>query len=145
MSVQTPPTRGAAETPGRYYEEEDRGYGWVIFAGTMMLILGTLNLIEGIAAVGNSKFFVHGTQYVFGDLNTWGWVAICVGALQLLVGAGIFAKNQFARWTGVFALSVNAITALMFIPAYPFWSLSIFALDILAIYGLTAYGRRIAD
>jgi hypothetical protein len=30
-------------------------------------------------------------------------------------------------------------------PAYPFWSLTILAMDILAIYGLIAYGKRIAE
>jgi hypothetical protein len=41
-------------------------------------------------------------------------------------------------------LSVNAIVQLMMIPAYPFWSLCVFALDVLAIYGLIAYGKRIS-
>ena len=40
-------------------------------------------------------------------------------------------------------LAGNSIVQLMMMPAYPFWSLSIFALDILAIYGLIAYGKRI--
>jgi hypothetical protein len=30
-------------------------------------------------------------------------------------------------------------------PAYPFWSLTLIAMDILAIYGLIAYGKRIAE
>ena len=50
---------------------------------------------------------------------------------------------QFARWVGVLVLSLNAIVQLLMIPAYPFWSLSIFAIDFLAIYGLCAYGSRI--
>ena len=58
---------------------------------------------------------------------------------------GVFVKNQFSRWVGVVVLAGNAIVQLMMIPAYPFWSLSIFALDILAIYGLIAYGKRIAE
>ena len=59
------------------------------------------------------------------------------------VGIGVFVKNQFSRWVGVVVLAGNAIVRLMMIPAYPFWSLSIFTLDILAIYGLIAYGKRI--
>ena len=57
----------------------------------------------------------------------------------------MFVKNQFSRWIGVVVLGGNAIAQLLMIPAYPFWSLSIFTLDILAIYGLIAYGKRISS
>jgi hypothetical protein len=56
----------------------------------------------------------------------------------------VLAKNQFARWTGVVVVSLNALAQLLMIPAYPFWSLAIFAIDIIALYGLIAYGKRIA-
>jgi hypothetical protein len=122
---------------------DDTGSGWVGFAGVLVLLLGTLNLIEGIAAISNAHFFVHGTHYIAGSLNTWGWIVTIIGAIQILVGIGIFTRNQFARWTGVAILGLNAIAQLMMIPAYPFWSLAIFTLDILALYGLMAYGDRI--
>ncbi len=127
------------------YEEfdDDRGIGWVAFAGVLLLLLGTMNIIEGIAAIGNAHFFAADARYVFGDLNAWGWVTLCLGVLQLLVGLGVFVKNQFARWAGVGVLGLNALAQLLMMPAYPFWSLSLLALDILAIYGLVAYGKRI--
>ena len=80
---------------------------------------------------------------MFADLKTWGWIILVLGILQLLVGLGVLVENQFARWTGVVILSLNALAQLLMIPAYPFWSLAIFAIDILAIYGLIAYGQRI--
>jgi len=135
---------GSADYAGYDYDEE-RGGGWVAFAGVLLLILGTLNLIEGIAAIGNANFFVHNTHYVFGSLNTWGWVVLCIGVAELAVGFGVFARNQFSRWVGVIVLSLNAIAQLLMMPAYPFWSLSIFTIDILAIYGLIAYGQRISS
>ena len=138
-------TQAERQVPSSYVEPfDERGQGWVMFAGVLLLTLGTLNVIDGIAAIGKAHFYVANAHYVFGDLKAWGWVALCLGALQLLVGLGVFAKNQFARWTGVAVLSLNAIAQLLMMPAYPFWSLSIFAVDILAIYGLVAYGRRIA-
>ena len=124
---------------------DDRGFGWVVFAGVLLLMVGVMNTIEGIAAIGNAHFFVHNTNYVFGDLNTWGWIVLCLGVLQMLVGCGVFLQNQLARWTGVVVLSVGAIVQLLMIPAYPFWSLSIFALDVLAIFGLLTYGARISE
>lgn len=145
MSVHATPqsTRGSVAYEG--YDDADRGYGWVAFAGVLLLIVGTINTIEGIAAIGNAHFFVHNTHYVAGSLKTWGWVVLCIGVIQLLVGLGVFVKNQLARWVGVFFLALNMIAQLMMMPAYPLWSLAIFTIDVLAIYGLVAYGQHIAD
>ncbi len=121
---------------------ESSGAGWVMFAGIMLLIAGVLNVIYGIAAVDDSKFFVHETQYILSGLNTWGWVTIILGALQILAAFSIWSGGGFGRWFGIFAASLSAIAALMYMPAYPFWSLSVFAIDILIIYGLAAYGGR---
>ncbi|MBV8219688.1 MAG: hypothetical protein JO325_14575 [Solirubrobacterales bacterium] len=142
MSVHATPPPTAAEQYAAY-AEDDRGYGWVVFSGVLLLLLGTMNVIEGIAAIGNAHFFTANAHYVFGDLKTWGWIVLCIGVLQLAVGLGVYVKNQFARWAGVAVLSANALAQLLMIPAYPFWSLALFTLDILAIYGLVAYGKRI--
>lgn len=143
MSVRATPQAPSTPAYDMYYEEE-RGYGWVAFAGVLLLMLGTLNFVEGLAAIGNSHFFAGGTHYIVGDLHTWGWVVLCIGVVQWAVGIGVFVKNQFSRWVGVLILAANAIAQLLMIPAYPFWSLCIFTLDILAIYGLIAYGKRIS-
>ena len=145
MSVQATPQGPATGAGYEGYEDSERGYGWVAFAGVLLLVVGTINFIEGIAAIGNAHFFVHNTHYVFASLNTWGWVVLCIGVVQLLVGLGVFAKNQFSRWTGVVVLTCNMIAQMMMIPAYPFWSLAVFTLDILAVYGLIAYGSRISQ
>jgi hypothetical protein len=145
MTVQ--PT-GDTRAQSRYDLAYDRGVfggmgdGWLWFSVVLLGIVGALNTIDGIAAISNSKFYAHGVQYVFGSLKTWGWIVLCMGVVQLLVAFGITRRNQAARWAGVAALSLNAIAQLMMSRAYPFWSLSIFALDVIAIYGLTAYGQK---
>lgn len=145
MTVHAPQQSTRASTGYEAYSDPDRGYGWVMFAGVLLLMVGSINFIEGVAAIGNARFFVNNTHYIIGSLNTWGWVVLCIGVLQWAVGLGIFVKNQFARWVGVAVLAVNAVIQLLMMPAYPFWSLCIFTLDVLAIYGLIAYGERIAD
>ena len=148
MTVDTstePRRRVPATFDGYYDKDEDRGDGWVIFAGVLLLMLGTLNFIEGIAAIGNSHFFVANTHYIAGSLNTWGWIILLVGIVEWCVGLAVFVKNPFARWAGVTVLGLNAIVQLLLMPAYPFWSLTVFSLDILAIYGLVAYGHRIPN
>lgn len=135
----------AGYTYDRYGFHDDRGLGWIEFAGIMILIVGILNLIGGIAAIGNSQFYAHGTHYIVGSLKTWGWIATILGGLQILVAVGIFAKNQAARWAGVLFAGLNAIGHLTFISSYPFFSLAIFAIDILVIYGLVVHGSRLSD
>jgi hypothetical protein len=139
----TPPTQAPADYDR--YGDDDRGYGWVLFAGTPLLLVGSINVIQGIAAIGNANFFVHNTHYAIGSLNTWGWVVLILGSCQFLVGCGVFVKNQFSRWVGVVVLAANTIAQLLMMPAYPFWSLTLIAMDILAIYGLIAYGKRISS
>ncbi len=127
---------------GASYRDEPEGGGWITFAGVMLIVVAILNIIDGIAAISRSKFFIANAQYVISDLRTWGWIILVIGVLQLLVGLGIWAGNQLARWAGVAVVSLNMIAQLLFIPAYPFWSLAIFTIDVLIIYGLVAYGGR---
>jgi len=141
------PTYAASDGPstarsgaGDSYEPQSDGYGWVIFAGTMLMLVGILNVIYGIAAIDNSKFFVNGAKYVISDLNTWGWVVLITGALQVLAALGVWARNTLATWAGVFFAGLNAIGVLLMLPAYPFLSLSLFAVDLLVIYGLAVHG-----
>jgi hypothetical protein len=143
MSVRT---TGEGQAPGAVGEryEDDTGFGWVVFAGVLLLVVGTLNCIYGIAAIDDANFYVNDVEYVFSDLNTWGWILLCIGVVQLLVGFGVFARNQFARWTGVGVLALNAVAQMLFLPGAPFLAISILAMDILAIFGLAAYGGKIA-
>jgi hypothetical protein len=124
------------------YGREDSGAGWVAFAGVMLMILATLNVIDGIAAVSDSTFFTENAKFVISNLNTYGWVLIICGVVQGLVALGVWARVGGIRWLGVGIASVNAVLQLLFIPAYPFWSLALFTLDVLVIYGLIAHGKR---
>jgi hypothetical protein len=120
----------------------DPAGGWLEFSVVLLGIAGTLNIIGGIGAISDSKFYVQDAQYVIGSLHTWGWVATILGVIQILVAMGIWRGNQLARWVGVLSLALNSIGQLLALDARPFWSLAIFALDMVAIYGLIAYGRR---
>ena len=131
--------RSAARSASR---PADDSSGWVTFAGALLAILGVMNIVYGIAAISDSRVYVGEQTYVFGDLNTWGWFLLFAGAVQLVTAFGVWSGNEIARWAGVFIAAINAIIQLLFIPAFPFLALSLFAIDILAIYGLIAYGGR---
>ncbi len=126
MSVHATHQPTEASASDASYAEEDRGDGWVMFAGVLMLMVGSVNFIEGVAAIGNARFFVSNTHYIAASLNTWGWVVLWIGVTEFVVALGIFVKNQFARWIGVTLLTLNAGVQLLMMPAYPFWSLCVF-------------------
>jgi hypothetical protein len=116
---------------------EDRVTGWWVFAGIMLAIAGTLNVIWGIAAIAESSFFTAtGAHYVFSNLNTWGWITLILGALELLAGFSLFAGGSFGRWFGIFAATLVAIGSLLDIRVLPFWSICVFALSVIVIYQL---------
>ena len=123
---------------------EERGGGWVGFAGVMVGIVGVLNVIYGIAAISNSNFYANGVHFVFGSLKTYGWLLLIVGVVQGLAAFGIFARMGWARWVGILTAGANMIIQLLLLPATPFLSLAIVAVDVLIIYGLVAYARRSA-
>ena len=133
---------GARSATARGAYAADEGEGWVLFAGIMMALISVLNIIYGIAAIGDSHFFVDDQAYIISGLSTWGWVTLGIGAIQMLAAFSIWNGHQFGRWLGIITASASAIAALLSIPAYPFWSLAIFAVDILVIYALAAYGGK---
>jgi hypothetical protein len=114
--------------------------GWVTFAAVMLMIAGVLNLIYGIAALGDSSFFVNDTRYIFSGLHTWGWVTLILGVFQLIAALSLWGGGLFGRIVGIGAAGLSAIAALLSIPAYPLWSLAIFALDIVIIHQIATRG-----
>ena len=137
MPPSTTPSIGEARR-----HEEGHGYGLVLFASILLVVIACFNLIYGIAAIANSHVFTTHAHYVFGNLKTWGWITLIIGILQLLAALGVLAGNQVARWFAVVVLGINAIDQMFFISAYPFWSIIIIAMDVVALYGLCAYGSR---
>ncbi len=121
---------------------EIEGEPWVVFAGIMILIVGVMNVIYGIAAIDKSTFFIQDAKYVFADLNTWGWVLLVVGVVQLFAAFGIWSRRGWGRWIGIISASGNAIVQLLFIASFPLASLALLAIDILVIYGLASWGYR---
>jgi len=123
-------------------EEKEKGSGWLLFASIMLMMVGVFNVIWGIAAVAKSTVFVADTRLVFGSLNSWGWIYLILGVIEICAGFGVLSKAQWARWFGIVVGSIAAIMAFFSIWAYPGWALLIITLDVLVVYGLAAYGGR---
>jgi hypothetical protein len=134
--------RGSRDASGTAYDEASRGAGWLVFASCMLGLVGTWNIIEGMLAVGRSHVYGVFNTYVFSDVRTWGWIMIGVGVLELAAAFAVVTGSNIARWFGIGVAGINAIAQLSFVPSYPWWSIMMFAVDVLVIYGLAAYGGR---
>jgi hypothetical protein len=112
--------------------------GWAVFAGTVLVILGFLNFFWGLAAILEGENLIVGGQgVIIVDLTAWGWAALILGAIQVLVGTGLLAAQEWARWTGVFFAALAAIAQIGIVTAFPIWSLIVVILAITVIYQLT--------
>jgi len=120
-----------------------RGAGRIVFAGVLLLIAGTLNIIYGIGAISDANFYTaNGTHYVFGSLHTWGWITLILGIIQLTAGFSLFGGGAYGRIIGIVGATLGAIGALLAIGTVPFWSLGVFAICLWVAHGLIVYGEE---
>ena len=132
-------TAGAAHTPTR-----TTGWvGWVYFGGTMLVLAGSFNIIEGLVALFNDQYYVPTRQglLVF-DVTGWGWIHLIIGGLAVIIGVGLFTGATWARVAGVVLAGVNAIAQLTFLSAYPLWAVIVITLDVLIIWALVVHGAE---
>jgi hypothetical protein len=128
---------------GKERRAKMRGAGRAAFAAILLLIAGTLNVIYGIAAIDDANFFTDQTRYVFEDLNTWGWITLILGVIQVTGGISLLGGGGYGRFIGIFAATIGAIGALLAVGgAFPFWSLGVFAICLIVIHGLVVYGEE---
>ena len=128
-------TTGGA--PHTHDESQDAAYGVSVFAGVMLLMLGTFEIIQGFAAVLEDDVFAAGLNYVYEiDVSAWGWWHLLIGVIGVAVGLGIVKSQVWAYSAGIGFAVVSALGQFAFLPYYPFWSILIIAMDILVIWAL---------
>jgi hypothetical protein len=119
-----------------------RGYGWVLFSAIVLGLMGIWAFFEGMLAIFDSKVYVADATFVFSDLHTWGWIVMTLGVLAIVASFAVAAGSEVARWFGIAVAGLYALGQLLFVDAYPWWSMAMFAVAILAVYGLAVYGGK---
>ncbi|HET7673771.1 MAG TPA: hypothetical protein VFK11_04660 [Candidatus Saccharimonadales bacterium] len=115
--------------------------GWVYFAGFLMLITGILQMIAGLTALLNDKFYVVTQRNLLAfDFTTWGWVHLIAGLVILLAGMSVLSGHVWGRVVAVILAVLSAVINFVFIPAYPIWSITVIIIDVLIIHALTVHG-----
>jgi hypothetical protein len=150
MTTATPSMGGRPQTAARAERAERAevtGWtGWIAFAGAMLVVLGSLAIMQGLVAVVNDDWVVWtNAGALLVDITVWGWVHMAIGALVILTGVGLFTGNMAARVVGVALAGLSILVNFAFLPAYPLWGIAIIALDVIVIYALVAHGEEMRD
>ncbi len=121
---------------------EERGSGWVVFAGIVLMVAGVMRFFDALWAFRYHGYYnLHGAVFGY-SLNTYAWTYLIVAIVVFLAGLGVFVRSQVARWVGVAAAGIACISAVWWMPYYPFWSITYVFLGALVIYALAAHGGR---
>ncbi len=127
--------------------EEESGFGWLFFAGTILGIAGLMRIFDALWAFRYDGVLPDQLEgALFGtSLSTYAWVYLLIGVILILASFAVLSRSQFARWIGIFAGALGAISAIWWMPFYPVWSLTYVLLGVLVVYGLAAHGGRGAE
>jgi hypothetical protein len=135
MTTDYPPTRPGEPDPSGW------AVGGLMFAATMMTIIGIFQAITGLSAIIDDEFFVVGRNYTFElDTTVFGWIHLVLGIVVAGAGFALFAGRTSAAVFAIFLASLSAVANFFFIPYYPFWSILIIALNVWVIWSLTRPG-----
>lgn len=117
--------------------------GWVRFAGVLVILVGAFNVVEGITGLAKHTYFAAapGGLLVVTSYDAWGGWWLALGALQVLAGIGVLARRQWARITAICLLFLAAVGQIVFLVAFPLWSLVTIGLIVAAIHALTVHGE----
>jgi hypothetical protein len=131
--VQTPPTSSAAR-PSQGWA------GWVVFAAIMLMLLGSLHVLQGLVALFDEGYLLVRTSddLLLVNVDAWGVIMICWGLLLIAGGFGLMRVSGWARWFAVGVAFIDVLLQIGFLAAYPIWSAILILLDVVVIFALTA-------
>ncbi len=89
-----------------------------------------------LAALWRKEYFAD-ASLVFSNLQTWGWIVLVVGVVQVLAGWLVLSRSSVGRWVGIIIVIISMMASFLAIGAYPFWTLIILVIDAMVLWGLT--------
>ncbi|OLB79989.1 MAG: hypothetical protein AUI14_08780 [Actinobacteria bacterium 13_2_20CM_2_71_6] len=140
--------RPSLETDAVIERNEPTGWlGWLLFAGVMLILLGTFQAMLGLVALFNDDFFVahRNGQLVLTDYTTWGWIHLLLAVIAFSTGLGLMFGQLWARISGVILCVANVLISLAFLGAYPWWAAMLIAFSVITAYAIIAHGRELGE
>lgn len=148
-------TRGQERVPPPEARPQHRGeappreatawVGWIIFAGIIMIMMGSFQAIAGVVALFDSGYFLVGEErlLVNVDYTAWGWVHLVLGVVAVATAFGLLSGKMWARVLGIGIALLSAVVNLAFTAAYPFWAVTMITLDVIVIYAIAVHGGEL--
>jgi hypothetical protein len=140
------PMQQQTSSPGGAVPPMERSH-WVAFAGILLLVSALFNLLNGFVAIFNhgyySTVYSQGNRLLILNYTAWGWIWVAIGIVMALAGLGVLVGSRAARLTGVCLAVFCLVGQMIFLPVYPFWSLSTMVVSVLVIFGLLAEPRHV--
>jgi hypothetical protein len=141
------------EATASHYDTADTRHevsGWavgaVLFAGVMMVMSGGFQVFSGLVALFEDEFYVATRNYMFQfDATTWGWIHLIGGAVVLAAGFAVMVGQMWARVVGIVLAVLSALANFVFMPYYPFWAITVIAVDIFVVWALAFHGRDVKN
>ena len=110
--------------------------GWATFAAIWLVIAGSFNVVEGITAIHRGNYLAN--EFLFSNQDTWGWILLIFGLVQLVAGFMVFSDNPNGNLLGVCAASFAIFIWFFFLFAAPLGALIALIINGLVIHGLTS-------
>lgn len=142
------PTRTPAHAAPRPEGPEPTGWvGWIMFGSVLLMMLGTFQAIVGLTALFRSGYYVVAEErlLVNVDFTAWGWVHLALAALAWATAFGLLAGKMWARVVGIGIAALSAFVNMAFVEAYPLWSMTMIALDVVVIYAIAVHGAELEN
>ena len=125
---------------------QSRFVGWVLFAGTIMILTGIFEAVLGLTAeFFNGYFEATKDPLVVNDYDSWGWMHTILGSLAVVAGVGLFSGKLWARVLGILFAFCMAIVNLGFLSVAPIWSVTVIVLSVICIFAITVHGAELRD
>lgn len=137
----------STSAPAREQDRRSTGgawSGWIVFASTLMVILGSFHAIAGLVGIFDEDYYRVGENglVVSVDYTTWGWTHLLLGILVACAGGALLRGAMWARIVAIVLAVASSIANLVFMAAYPLWSLIMITINFLVIYAVTVHGDR---
>ncbi|MFC6157232.1 DUF7144 family membrane protein [Kribbella jiaozuonensis] len=112
--------------------------GFVVFAGTMLMVIALINIFEGLLAIfSDEELVLTRNNLIVVDVTGWGWTLVISGLILFAVGAGLLLMQTWARIVGIVVVGLHLVSQIAWLGAYPVWSLLMIALDVAVLFALT--------
>ncbi|WP_029432198.1 hypothetical protein [Blastococcus sp. URHD0036] len=118
---------------------------WAVFAASMMILVGSLQAMQGLVAIFDDDYYRVPSSGLVLDLGdtAWGWTHLLLGVLIVVSGLGVLSGNVAARAVGVALAALSILVNIVYLPALPLWGVVAITVDVLVIYALTVHGGEL--